>query len=236
MSTVGSERGLLRHPRLASLATAEWPAWLWGADGTRILWSNAAGAAIFGAANVKAATGRRFAMTDPPPAQVLRLAATLPSSGQERLERLRGFGGKLGRALTCHCSRIADGDGRGAVLIVAAEPAGPALPLGERVRRLLDDDGDGAAAFMPDGRLIYANAKAQAWLNGEACEVLVARLGEGPASVLLAVPQQPAAQAGQAQANQPFGTGIEPQNRQAEPPWPASASADGPSAKAATGP
>ena len=166
MSTVGSERAVLRHPRLASLATAEWPAWLWSADGLRILWANAVGAAIFGAATSKACINRRFSATELPAAQVLRLAATLPSGGQERLERLRGFGGNLGRALTCTCSRIIAGDGRGAVLIIAAEPAGPALTLAERVARLLDQDDEPAAAFVPDGRLVYANAKTQHWLDG----------------------------------------------------------------------
>ena len=165
MSTVGSERAVLRHPRLASLATAEWRAWLWSADGSHILWANAVGAAIFGATSSSACANRRFSINELPAAQVARLAATLPSGGQERLERLRGFGSTLGHALTCTCSRIVGGGG-GAVLIVAAEPSGPTLTLGERVQRLLDGDTDPAAAFLPDGRLVYANAQAQHWLNG----------------------------------------------------------------------
>ena len=60
------------------------------------------------------------------------LAATLPAAGQERLERLRGFGASFGRTLTCACSRVVLGDGKPAVLIAAAEPVGPQLPLGER--------------------------------------------------------------------------------------------------------
>jgi signal transduction histidine kinase len=248
MSTVGSERAVFRHPRLASLATAEWPAWLWSADGSQILWANAVGAAIFGAASSSACANRRFSGNELPAAQVLRLAATLPSGGQERLERLRGFGGNLGRALTCTCSRIVAGDGRGAVLIVAAEPAGPALTLAERVQRLLDDDADPAAAFMPDGRLVYANAQAQHWLdgtstlaalglevlaaaalqtgtantaakfNGDACDILLACLGEGANSVVLVVLQQPARQANQALATKlEFETAPAAQNRIAEP-------------------
>src|SRR5215470_13936244 len=125
MSTVGNEHAALRHPRLASLATVERPAWLWSADGSRILWANAVGAAIFGAETSSACANRRFSVTALPAAQV-------------RVERLRGFGGSLGRALTYACSRIVAGDGRGAVLIVAAEPAGPPLTLAERVQRLLD--------------------------------------------------------------------------------------------------
>ena len=166
MSTVGSERAVLRHPRLASLATAEWPVWLWDVDGSRILWANAVGAAIFGAETASACAKRRFSVSEVPAAQVPRLAATLPSGGQERLERLRGFGGGLGRALTCACSRIVADDGGGAVLIVAAEPAGPSLTLAERVQRLLDQDGEPAAIFTTDGGLVHANGKAQHWLGG----------------------------------------------------------------------
>jgi signal transduction histidine kinase len=243
---------VFRHPRLASLATAEWPAWLWSADGSQMLWANAVGAAIFGAATSRACANRRFSVNEVPAAQVLRLAATLPSGGQERLERLRGFGGNLGRALTCTCSRIAAGDGSGAVLIVAAEPAGPALTLAERVQRLLDDDADPAAAFVPDGRLVYANAQAQHWLdgtstlaalglevlaaaalhtgtantaaklNGDACDILLACLGQGASSVVLVILQQPARQAN-LEANLALATQLEfetapgSQNRSAEP-------------------
>src|SRR6516162_3021526 len=91
MSNGGSEGTLLRDPRLAPLATREWPAWLWSADGSRILWANATGAAIFGADTSRACSERRFHVSDLAAAQVIRLAATLPAGEQERLERLRGF-------------------------------------------------------------------------------------------------------------------------------------------------
>ena len=46
---------LARDPRLAANSPiarpAQSPAWLWSTDGSRILWANAVGAAIFGAAN-----------------------------------------------------------------------------------------------------------------------------------------------------------------------------------------
>jgi PAS domain S-box-containing protein len=166
MPIVESELALLRNPRLAALATSAWPAWLWSADGSRILWANAVGAAIFGAANTTACAQRRFDAGDVSAAQIIRLAATLPAAAQERLERLRGFGAGFGRALTCVCSRIVVADGKSAVLIAAAEPAGPALTLGERMRRLLPDGEDAFAAFAPDGALLYANAAAQTRLSG----------------------------------------------------------------------
>ena len=52
------------------------------------------------------------------------------------------------------------------MLIAAAEPAGPQLPLGERVCRLFADCQEPIASFAPDGQLVYANAAAQARLCG----------------------------------------------------------------------
>ena len=166
MPIVERELALLRHPRLAALATSAWAAWLWSADGARILWANAVGAAIFDATTVTALRQRRFDVSDASAVQVIRLAATLPSGAQERLERLRGFGAGFGRALICACSRIVLADGTGAVLIAATEPAGPALTLGERVRRLFADGEEAVATFAPEGTLIYANAAAQTRLAG----------------------------------------------------------------------
>jgi PAS domain S-box-containing protein len=90
----------------------------------------------------------------------------LPATPQERLERLRGFASGFGRALTCACSRLAISDGKSAVLVAATEPAGPALTLDERVRRLVAGGTGAFAAFAPDGTLVYANAAAQARLSG----------------------------------------------------------------------
>jgi PAS domain S-box-containing protein len=154
MSIVNRELALLGHPQLAALATSPRPAWLWSIDGSQMLWANAVGAAIFDSAAAVAA------------AQIVRLAATLSAAGQERLERLRGFGASFGRTLTCACSRIVLDDGKPAVLIAAAEPAGPQLPLGERVCRLFADCQEPIASFAPDGQLVYANAAAQARLCG----------------------------------------------------------------------
>ncbi len=165
MPNVESELALLRHPRVAAVATSAWPSWLWTADGSRLLWANAVGAAIFGAANSSAAAQRRFDTKAASAAQIVRLAATLPAAAQERLERLRGFGADFGRALTCACSRIVV-DGKAAVLIAAAEPAGPALPLAERVRRLLPECDGAIAAFTAEGKIIYANPTAQTLIGG----------------------------------------------------------------------
>src|SRR5262244_3356293 len=80
----------LPDPRLADLAVSPLPAWLWAADGTRILWANAVGAAMFGAATPAAVSQRQFEPQHAAAAQVARLAESLPPQGV-RLQRLRGF-------------------------------------------------------------------------------------------------------------------------------------------------
>ncbi len=166
MSIVEKTLALSGHPRLAPLATSAWPAWLWSIEGSQMLWANAVGAAMFGGETVAAGTQRRFDVGDSPVQQIVRLAATLPATGQERLERLRGFGASFGRPLTCACSRIVLTDGKVGILISAVEPAGRELSLSERVRRLFGDCEEPIAGFAPDGTLVYANAAARAWLSG----------------------------------------------------------------------
>ncbi|HEX3939333.1 MAG TPA: ATP-binding protein [Xanthobacteraceae bacterium] len=166
MPIVEKELTLLRHPRIAPLAASAWPAWLWSIDGRHIVWANAAGAAIFGAATTQQCRMRHREIDGAAAAQIVRLAATLPSMAQNRLERLRGFGANFGRALTCICSRIVLDDGKAAVLVAAAEPAGPNLAPDERVRRLFGGCDEPLAAFAPDGRLVYANAAALTQLDG----------------------------------------------------------------------
>lgn len=165
MPIVQSEFASSRDPRLAAQlaehATSAAPAWLWSSGGSQILWANAVGAAIFGAANPSACAARRFEGKHPAAAEIARLAATLPAGGQARLERLRGFGASFGGTLTCLCSRFAANGGPAVVFVIATEPAGPALTLRERASRLLSDRGEALAAFAPDGALLYAGAAAQ---------------------------------------------------------------------------
>ncbi len=166
MPIVESEFAPLCNPRLAALATSAWPAWLWSADATRMLWANPVGAAMFGAANTSEAGKLRFTAKDLAASQITRLVATLPTAPQERLERLRGFGGGFGRSLTCACSRIVLSGGAPAVLVAAAEPAGPALTLSDRVHRLFADGALTVAVFAPDGTLLHATAAARKRLDG----------------------------------------------------------------------
>ena len=125
-------------PRLAVHATSALPAWLWSVDGTRILWANPVGARLFGAANGAALAQKTFGPADAHRRQVAQLAGRLPLNGAIRLERLRGFGAALGMLVTCGCARLEFADGSHGILIAAAEPVGRAMPLVERLQRLVE--------------------------------------------------------------------------------------------------
>jgi PAS domain S-box-containing protein len=180
MTDAASHLAFLHDPRLAALATSATPAWLWSTDASRILWSNPVGAAIFGAATPGALTARHFDAKEQSAVQVARLLGTLRLDGAARLERLRGFGTGLWRALLCSCSRVTLADQTAGVLVVAMEPAGPALTLAERVRRLYDGSGRATAAFAPDGNLLDATPEARTRLGDSASLAALGaeRLGE----------------------------------------------------------
>ncbi len=166
MSASGSQLSRLRDSRLAPLATSALPAWLWSPDASRLLWANPIAAAIFGPARASAVGSRGFDPRELPAAQIVRIAPTLSVGARPRLERLRGFGAGIGRALTCACSRIILSDETTAILVAAIERTGPDLPLRERVARLLAGGEEPIAAFTADGSLMAATESAQALLNG----------------------------------------------------------------------
>src|SRR5882757_4179627 len=156
---------VLGDPRLALHATSALPAWLWSTDGTRILWANPVGARLFGAANGAVLAGKIFGPADPHRRQVAQLAGRLPLSGAIRLERLRGFGASLGTLVTCGCARLDFADGSHGVLVAAAEPVGRAMPLTERLQRLVEGIDTPVAAFARDGRFVGANDAAPSQLG-----------------------------------------------------------------------
>ena len=122
-------------PRLAAYASSPLPAWLWSADGARILWANPAGARLFGATDGAALMVRIFGPADQHRRQVARLSGRLPANGAVRLERLRGFGAAPGMLATCGYQRFDFPDGRHGILIAAghigliAPAAAPIMPV-----------------------------------------------------------------------------------------------------------
>jgi hypothetical protein len=87
---------VLGDPRLSPHVTGNAPAWLWSADAGRILWGNPVAAAIFNAPSVAALVGQTVDPKSTAAVQIARIAGTLPHGAAPQLERLRGFGGRLG--------------------------------------------------------------------------------------------------------------------------------------------
>jgi PAS domain S-box-containing protein len=148
-------------PRLAVHATSPLPAWLWSADGTRILWANPVGIRLFGAANAATLANKIFGPADSHRRQVAQLANRLPANGAIRLERLRGFGAALGALVTCGCARLDFADGSAGILVTAAEPIGRTMPLVERLQRLVEGIETPVAAFARDGLFVGASEAAR---------------------------------------------------------------------------
>src|SRR2546423_6013339 len=151
MREQGSLLSFLSDPRLAPYALGDIPAWLWTADATRVLWGNPGAAAIFNAPSSTALTGHTIDPKGSAALQIARLAGTLAHGAAPRLERLRGFGGRMGGALMCGCSRIRLADGTPAILVAATEAAGKRLSLSEQAQRLLTG-GDGTPPPFPRQR------------------------------------------------------------------------------------
>ena len=110
-------------PRLTAYAASRLPAWLWTADGKRILWANPAGARVFGTASAAALAEKTFGPADRHRRQIARLAGRLLANGAIRLERLQGFGAAPGGLATCGCSRFDFPNGSHGVLIAAGNIA-----------------------------------------------------------------------------------------------------------------
>src|SRR5665213_199769 len=144
-------------PRLAVHATSALPVWLWSVDGTQIFWANPVGAKLFGAHNATQLAERTFGPADAHRRQVAQLAGRLPPNEAVRLERLRGFGAPLGTLATCGCARLEFADGSHAILIAATTIAGRAMPLTERLQRLVEAVDQPIAAFARDGMFIGAS-------------------------------------------------------------------------------
>ncbi|MBR0698065.1 PAS domain-containing protein [Bradyrhizobium lablabi] len=155
----------LGDPRLADHATSALPAWLWSADGARILWANPVGAQVFGGVNGADLASRMFGPADPHRRQVARLVRSLAASGAVRLERLRGFDAAPGMLATCACARFDLPDGSHGVLLATVGATGRTMPFVERLQRLVQGIDHPVAAFARDGLFIGANEAARSLLG-----------------------------------------------------------------------
>ncbi|MBR0719777.1 PAS domain-containing protein [Bradyrhizobium liaoningense] len=161
MSSSDFQLRSVSDPRLAVHATSPLPAWLWSLDGARVLWANPVGAKLFGADNSAALATKKFGPADQHRRQVARLARELPAGGAVRMERLRGFGASLGVLMTCACLRLQFADGSQGVLVTAMTAPARAMPLNERLQRLVEGAVTPMAAFSTDGSFIGASEAAR---------------------------------------------------------------------------
>ncbi|MBH5398480.1 PAS domain S-box protein [Bradyrhizobium sp. CNPSo 4010] len=229
-------------PRLAVHATSALPAWLWSTDGARLLWANPVGAKLFGAANSAGLADKVFGPADSHRRQIVRLARQLPANGAVRLQRLRGFGARLGALMTCACARLDFADGGHAVLVIAMDPTLRTMPLIERLHRLVAGAKVPMAAFAPDGQFVGASEAARALLGfrdlfeagldrarsdalreGRAAtpigigQMVLQRVGQGADTGLVAL-IEPAATTAARDAAPEVSPVAEPQHAQADPP------------------
>ena len=145
------------------------PAFVISADGTTVLYANAAGAGVFGARTISGALGDHISALNPLRAQVARLARQLPSD-HARLEILRIGQGVALTTLPAACRRLNLADGTRAVLAIGAGGA-TAEPLTTRTARLIDGlaDRDGAAAVLAaDGSALAKSTGYDAAIADEA--------------------------------------------------------------------
>ncbi|MEJ0012088.1 MAG: ATP-binding protein [Bauldia sp.] len=112
------------------------PAFVFAADGTQLLYANAAGAALIGARGIGDALKVRFSDLNPLTAQMARLSRLLPSD-TARLEMLRFGQGVSVATIAAACRRLNLADGSRAVLAVAMG-GGAGGSLGARAERLAD--------------------------------------------------------------------------------------------------
>jgi PAS domain S-box-containing protein len=178
MNIVEFQLQAIVDPRLAMHAASAHPAWLWSSDGSRILWANPVGAKALGAAKATALTEKVFGPADSHRRQVVQLARNLPASGAIRLQRLRGFGARLGAMVTCACARLDFADTSHGILLAATDKGDGAMPLAERLQRLVEGFDCPVVAFTREGMLVGASTAARPLLGlhnlaeadlGEAC-------------------------------------------------------------------
>ncbi|GAB4516037.1 MAG: hypothetical protein Tsb0019_15200 [Roseibium sp.] len=105
---------------LVQLVADRRAAWLWSADGARVLWANSAGAAFFSAHSVSDLSRLPALESSPARPHIARIADTGPQD-KFSIDRLRFYRGLRVMLLTCQCKRLALADGTGAALIVCGD-------------------------------------------------------------------------------------------------------------------
>ena len=156
---------------------------VFAADGSRVLYANAAACDFLGVADVDAALAIRFSDLNPLKAQAARLSRLAPSE-TARLEMLRFGQGVSVATLTAACRRLNLERDRRALLVVAAggSAGGSLTARAERLVDALGGDERLAAVLNRDGKVLAASDGYEALAAAEdEIDALVARLQAGEA-------------------------------------------------------
>ncbi|GAB2185789.1 PAS domain-containing sensor histidine kinase [Roseibium sp. LAB1] len=134
---------------LVQLVADKRAAWLWSADGARILWANAAGAAFFSAQTVSDLASLTSLERSPARPHIARIAES-GLTDKFSIDRLRFYRGLRVMLLTCQCMRVELENGDAAALIVCGDKGLSATkdPVPAFAQMLRDDD---ATVFVTDG-------------------------------------------------------------------------------------
>ncbi len=97
---------IVTAPALSGLLGQQEPWWLWTADASRLLLTNASGAVAMGATGATMAMERSYSSSHAFAGQIVRLAAHLPEAGETRMERLRLFGRAAAAMLLVQARRL----------------------------------------------------------------------------------------------------------------------------------
>ncbi|WP_417675703.1 ATP-binding protein [Roseibium sp.] len=107
-------------PALSELTGDARAAWVWSADGGRILWANAAGASFFSVRDV-AGLSRLSGLARSPARPHIARIATSGDTERMSIDRLRFYRGLRVLLLTCQCQRLVLPDGHDTALIVCGD-------------------------------------------------------------------------------------------------------------------
>jgi PAS domain S-box-containing protein len=229
-SLAASLADIVALPEIGGLLFDRRPAFVWQADGRRLLFANSAGVAWFGATSLAALREREFSSANPAVKRIERLAHTLPSSGA-RIEFLRFSLGVVTSALPSLCQRLRTEAGDNVILIVGLDATAPAEPLSRRARRavaelaesgdalILDEDGEALAATDPAlakaARSIFTKLHDGAeertvWIDGARRNVAIVAAQTDEGRVYVVLPGPGVAEEEPAAGERPTAKAIEP--------------------------
>ncbi|KZM51649.1 ATP-binding protein [Labrenzia sp. OB1] len=137
---------------LVELIADKRAAWLWSADGARILWANAAGASFFSVSAVSGLATLSSLERSPARPHIARIAQS-GSTDKFSIDRLRFYRGLRVMLLTCQCRRVELENGEDAALIVCGDKGlvSTREPVAAFARMLT---GDGTTIFLTSGEVV----------------------------------------------------------------------------------